>query len=78
MHCQRCQGFLVWVMFGELSTDTDSLYIRCINCGDIDDAVMQTNRARPLGERRATPRRRGRTYDVVRSKVHGEESASVR
>lgn len=31
MVCQRCRGFLVCEMFNELSSDTDSLFPRCIN-----------------------------------------------
>ena len=78
MICQRCQGFLVCETFDELRRDTDLLHTRCINCGCIEDAVVHANRVRPLGERRATPRRRGRKYDVERIKVHVEEYASVR
>jgi hypothetical protein len=80
MVCQRCRGLLVCETFDDLSSGTDSLYraIRCINCGCIEDAVVRANRFRRSEKVRATPRRRGRTSDVERIKIHLDVYASIR
>ena len=78
MVCQRCRGFLVCEALDELSSDTDSLQTRCINCGCIEDAVVHANRAHPLGERRATPRGRDRKGDGKRINIHMKKYTSVR
>ena len=78
MVCQRCRGLLVCEMFNELSSDTGSLYTRCINCGCIEDAVVRANRACLLGETRTTPRGRSRKGAGERMKLHAEQYTSVR
>ncbi|GKS63946.1 hypothetical protein YTPLAS72_12500 [Nitrospira sp.] len=78
MVCQRCRGFLVCETFDELSSDTDSLHTRCINCGCVEDAVVRTNRLRPLRGMRATLRGGDRKGDGARVKVPLEESTLVR
>ena len=78
MVCQRCRGFLVCETVDELSSDTDSLHTRCINCGCVEDAVVRANRVHPLRETRATPRGRGRKGAGERMKLHVEEHASIR
>jgi hypothetical protein len=80
MVCQRCQGLLVCETFDDLNIETDALYnaTRCINCGCIEDAVMRANRFRRSVKTRVTSRRRGRTSDVERIKIHLDAYASIR
>ena len=55
MRCMRCQGLMVWDRFLDL-VQTDLLWAlawRCVNCGEVLDAVIQSHRisARLLRER---------------------------
>ena len=56
----------IWLLVCEtvddLNIETDSLYTapRCINCGDIEDAVVRTNRFYSAEITRAIPYRRRR------------------
>ena len=55
MRCMRCQGLMVWDRFLDLA-QTDLLWglaWRCVNCGEVLDAVIQSHRssARLLRER---------------------------
>jgi len=78
MVCQRCRGFLVCETFDELRRDTDLLHTRCINCGCIEDAVVRTNRLRPLRGMRGTPRGGDWKGDGERIKIHREKYPLVR
>ena len=77
MACQRCQGLLVCETFDDLNIETNVLYTatRCINCGYIEDAVMQANRFRRVMQTRAI---RGGRGDVERIKIRSEEYALIR
>jgi transcription elongation factor Elf1 len=52
MNCQRCNGYMVRDSFVDQRDDTGGLLLegwRCINCGEIVDPVVLTNRmAGPL------------------------------
>lgn len=78
MVCQRCRGFLVCETFDELRRDTDLLHTRCIKCGCIEDAVVRTNRLRPLRGMRATPCGRGRKGDGKHMDIYMGKSTSFR
>ena len=44
MTCMRCQGLMVWDRFLDL-VQTDLLWAlawRCVNCGEVLDAVIQS------------------------------------
>ena len=46
MRCMRCQGLMVWDRFLDLA-QTDRLWAlawRCVNCGEVLDAVIQSHR----------------------------------
>jgi hypothetical protein len=46
MRCMRCQGLMVWDRFLDLA-QTDPLWAlawRCVNCGEVLDAVIQSHR----------------------------------
>jgi hypothetical protein len=50
MSCRRCGGLMVAEMSSELMAD-DSLTgidpIRCVNCGNLEDATIRANRVSP-------------------------------
>lgn len=54
MLCQRCRGLLVRETFGELRGEAERKCsaTRCINCGSIEDSVVQANRLRLPAARR--------------------------
>jgi len=80
MVCQRCRELLVCETFDDLSSGTDSLYraTRRINCGCIEDAVVRANRFRRSEKMRVSLRRRVRTGNVERIKIHLDVYASIR
>lgn len=51
MLCQCCRGLLVRESFEEWNVKTNALCpaTRCINCGDIEDAVVRANHLRSMG-----------------------------
>jgi len=61
MLCQRSRGFLVCETFDEQSSDSDSFYTRCINCGDIEDAAVRANHIHRSMRTRAILRGVGRS-----------------
>ncbi len=61
MRCQRCQGCMIEDTCMDLRDDTGRIAFdawRCVNCGEIIDAVVLTHRARKPAEPY-----RGRTRD---------------
>lgn len=51
MRCHRCQGLLVGHTFYDLNLKAEAHYTttRCINCGHIEDAVVQATPAGKVG-----------------------------
>jgi hypothetical protein len=72
MLCQRCAGLLV----REALTDCLSVATRCVNCGSVEDSVIQANRFCHPVARRLVPRRRVRNGSVVSRQRYSEEYAS--
>lgn len=79
MRCQRCSGLLVRETFDDLRLETGHIYMatRCINCGDIGDAVTRENRLHPLTPKRAVPHRGTRKASGVFARSHAERYGSV-
>jgi hypothetical protein len=49
MHCRRCGGLMIVELFDdvkECDIPSESRGARCINCGNIEDAVIHANRTR--------------------------------
>jgi hypothetical protein len=71
MTCGRCEGLMVV----EPSSDTDLAIFgepqeaRCINCGNIEDAVICTNRLGPLSTGRARVSQHRHRYRTQLSEV---------
>jgi hypothetical protein len=58
MRCRRCGGLMIIEPFDdEVSTHTDSqrgsLGTRCVNCGNVEDALIHTNRLTPQSVKRS-------------------------
>lgn len=58
MPCRRCGGFMIVEPFHEevwteTAPERELLGTRCVNCGNIEDAVIHTNRLEPRSVRRA-------------------------
>jgi len=49
MTCQRCKGFMYYGFLAE----PNGIYIvrKCVNCGEILDEVIASNRVQPLNAR---------------------------
>ena len=60
MLCQRCRGLLVRETFDEWNIETNSLdtATRCLNCGDVEDALIRENHRHSVERRQASQRRR--------------------
>jgi hypothetical protein len=57
MLCRRCGGLMIAEPFYDdvqilTRTEEESLGTRCINCGNVEDAVIQMNRLAPRSVRR--------------------------
>lgn len=46
MKCPRCKGFIVAEDFADLNVP-DFLGWRCVNCGEVEDPVIQSHRRLP-------------------------------
>ena len=58
MLCRRCGGFMIVEPFhdevrAETSSKKESAGMRCVNCGNIEDAVIHMNRLEPRPLRRS-------------------------
>lgn len=59
MRCRRCQGLMVWDRFIDLA-QTDRLWAfvwRCVNCGEVLDAVILSHRRNASPLRKPAPNR---------------------
>ena len=57
MACRRCGGFIIVEVtspFLEDSAQSDFQRIRCLNCGNVEDTVIFTNRLAPRSIHEAT------------------------
>jgi hypothetical protein len=79
MSCQRCRGLLVLETFGDLREEIARISpaMRCINCGCIEDAVVQSNRHASLVGKRPATRGMVRKGDVLFIKRHSVEQRYV-
>ena len=70
MRCRRCQGLMVWDRFIDLA-QSDLLWAfawRCVNCGEVLDAVI-------LSQRRKARDGRKRTLSCQQAIVIGSKGA---
>ena len=68
MRCARCQGFMVWDHLLDMG-QADSLWAfawRCINCGEVLDAVIQDHRGCRSNPAMAAQALRAKISDVHR------------
>jgi hypothetical protein len=57
MMCERCGGFMVFDTFcypQEKEPPTSTGTIRCLNCGNLEDTIIRTNRASSHVQRHPT------------------------
>lgn len=65
MTCHRCNGF----MYHGFLAEPNGIYVvkKCVNCGEILDEVIASNRVRPLNARiRKRPLWRKRNLKLIR------------
>ena len=54
MPCERCGGFMVFDAYcdpHEQESPTATGTTRCLNCGNLEDTIIRTNRASSHGQR---------------------------
>lgn len=57
MPCERCGGFMVFDAFSDPQEQESPMGIattRCLNCGNLEDTIIRTNRASSHVQRRPT------------------------
>lgn len=67
MLCERCRGLLVCEIFTELNDEISTMCpaTRCLNCGDVEDAVIRANHRRPPMAQQSVPHRIVRRAEVL-------------
>ncbi len=74
MTCKRCNGF----MYNGFMAEPNGIYIvsKCVNCGEILDEVIASNRVRPLNARvrRRSQLKKGNLRLVSSSARNGRSS----
>ena len=58
MSCERCGGFMVFDTFCDPQEKESPLgfgMTRCLNCGNLEDTIILTNRASPPVQTHRTP-----------------------
>lgn len=71
MLCQRCHGLLVRESFEEWNVKTNAVCpaTRCINCGNMEEAVVRANHLRSVGSAAGPADPQNIWQDVVHTSV---------